>query len=196
MRHTPSLVIIALMCSAPAFAQTTATPPANTPNQTLSLNPFGLMLEWFNVKYERKITSSATLGVDGCRTTTWMEYSNVELLARFYPQGEALKGFYLGARAGGFGIRSHRVSLRAAHQPQRSAVVSTLSDRHERTGRFSRASASRSATTGCSAAKQRVAIGLGFGLSRLLRERRRRLLLAGRPASSARRQRRDRVLRR
>ena len=96
MRHTPSLVIIALMCSAPAFAQTTSTPPADTPNQTLSLNPFGLMLEWFNVEYERKITSSATLGVEAAHNT-WMEYSNVELLARFYPQGEALKGFYLGA---------------------------------------------------------------------------------------------------
>ena len=168
MRHTPSLVIIALMCSAPAFAQTTSTPPADTPNQTLSLNPFGLMLEWFNVEYERKITSSATLGVEAAHNT-WMEYSNVELLARFYPQGEALKGFYLGARAGGFGIEVTEYHYAPPTSPRdpRSYPPYPIVTTHRQVFPGVGLEVGYNWLLG---REQRVAIGLGFGLSRLLRE--------------------------
>jgi len=156
------------MCTAPAFAQNPATPPAKSPSQTLSLNPFGLMLEWFNVEYERKITPSVTLGVEAAHNT-WMEYSNVELLARFYPQGEALKGFYLGARAGGFGIEVTDYTYQAPTSPRDprsyppNPIVTTRREVFPGVGL-------EVGYNWLLGREQRVAIGLGFGLSRLLRE--------------------------
>jgi len=156
------------MCSAPAFAQTTSTPPADAPSQTLSLNPFGLMLEWFNLEYERKITSAGTLGAQVAHNT-FMEYSSVELLARFYPQGEALHGFYLGARAGGFGIEVTEYTYPAPTSPRDPRSYPP----------YPVATTRRQIVPGVGlevgynwllGRDQRVAIGLGFGLSRLLRE--------------------------
>jgi hypothetical protein len=70
-------------------------------HQTISANPFGLMVEWFNVEYERKLTNTATLGVSGS-TTGWgdVDLTNGNVFMRYYPQGAALTGFYLGGRTG------------------------------------------------------------------------------------------------
>lgn len=70
-------------------------------DQTISANPFGLMVEWFNVEYERKLTGSGTWGVSGS-TTAWgdVDLTNGNLFFRYYPQGAALTGFYLGGRTG------------------------------------------------------------------------------------------------
>jgi hypothetical protein len=169
MRHTPSLVIIAWLCSAPALAQPPATPPADGPAQTLSLNPFGLMLEWPNVEYERKISQTATLGAAAAHNA-FMEYSNVELLARYYPQGEALHGFYLGARAGGFGIEVteyHYPTVPVPRGDPRSyppyPVVTTRREIVPGVGL-------EVGYNWLLGREQRIAIGLGFGLTRLLRD--------------------------
>jgi hypothetical protein len=70
-------------------------------HQTISANPFGLMVEWFNVEYERKLTNVATLGVSAS-TTGWgdVDLTNGNVFARYYPQGAALTGFFLGGRTG------------------------------------------------------------------------------------------------
>ena len=167
MRHTPSLVIIALMCSAPAFAQTTSTPPADAPSQTLSLNPFGLMIEWYNLEFERKVSPGVTIGA--AATSLQDEFWNVDLLARFYPQGEALRGFYLGARGGVVGIEVTRYEFQ---QPP----PGTPPGRNVSPPRFTRETRTVPAfglEVGYNwllGRKENVAIGLGFGLSRLLDE--------------------------
>jgi hypothetical protein len=72
-----------------------------THHQTISANPFGLMLEWFNAEYERKLTNTATFGVSGS-TTAWgdVDLTNGNVFVRYYPQGAALTGFFLGGRTG------------------------------------------------------------------------------------------------
>ena len=93
-----------------ALALTLGTPSANaqegtkTPvghHQTISANPFGLMVEWFNAEYERKLTNTATLGVSGS-TTAWgdVDLTNGNVFMRYYPQGAALTGFFIGGRTG------------------------------------------------------------------------------------------------
>jgi hypothetical protein len=69
--------------------------------QTISANPFGLMVEWFNVEYERKVTGSLSLG-GSASTTGWgdVDLTNGNAFLRYYPQGAALTGFFLGARTG------------------------------------------------------------------------------------------------
>ena len=72
-------------------------------DQVLSANPFLLLWEWTNVEYERKITPTGTVGLAG----SWIsldegdeEYKSLNAFYRYYPQGAALDGFYLGGRAG------------------------------------------------------------------------------------------------
>jgi len=79
--------------------------------QIISANPFGLMFEWFNAEYERKISPATTLGA----SVSWfsldsgdMDYVNGNTIFRYYPSGRALSGFFLGGRGGVF-----RVSDRA-----------------------------------------------------------------------------------
>jgi hypothetical protein len=86
----------------PAAAQAPAdTKPAVPHEQIVSANPFGLVLRWWNVEYERKLTPSSTWGVSGSFLgVDDLDFVSVNGLWRYYPQGAALTGVYLGARAG------------------------------------------------------------------------------------------------
>lgn len=70
--------------------------------QVISANPFGLMFGWFNVDYERKINESNTWGASASMLSLGddTDYVNTQLAYRYYPQGAALTGFYLGGRGG------------------------------------------------------------------------------------------------
>ena len=94
------LSVCVLMISTSLYAQEGTKTPI-THHQTISANPFGLMVEWFNVEYERKLTNTATLGVSGS-TTAWgdVDLTNGNVFLRYYPQGAALTGFFLGGRTG------------------------------------------------------------------------------------------------
>jgi hypothetical protein len=101
MKQILSAFAVALIgVTAPAFAQ--AEDPVPVPhNQTVSANPFGLVFGWFNAEYERKLTPATTWGVSGSMfDIDVFEYRNANALLRYYPQGAALKGFFLGGRAG------------------------------------------------------------------------------------------------
>jgi hypothetical protein len=92
----------AVMNAAPATGQPQDATTVSAPNQQIiSANPFGLMLRWWNVEFERKITPSSTWGVGasflGC---CGADFASVNGLWRYYPQGAALSGVYLGARVG------------------------------------------------------------------------------------------------
>ena len=97
------LVLTAVMftASAPAlFAQDGTKAPVSH-NQTISANPFGLMLQWFNAEYERKLTNTMTIGASG--STFGLGEADLQrfnALFRYYPQGAALTGVFLGARGG------------------------------------------------------------------------------------------------
>ena len=94
-----SALMVTLSTSA-LYAQEGTKSPV-THHQTISANPFGLMVEWFNAEYERKLTNTATLGVSGS-TTAWgdVDLTNGNVFVRYYPQGAALTGFFLGGRTG------------------------------------------------------------------------------------------------
>jgi hypothetical protein len=87
--------------SAPAvFAQDgTRTPVPH--NQTISANPFGLFMNWFNAEYERKLTNTMTIGATGSNFRfNGADLQRFNALFRYYPQGAALTGVYLGGRGG------------------------------------------------------------------------------------------------
>jgi hypothetical protein len=70
-------------------------------HQILSANPFGLMLGWWNVEFERTFTPSSTWGVStSFLSVDDVEYGSLNALFRYYPQGAGFRGFFLGGRAG------------------------------------------------------------------------------------------------
>jgi hypothetical protein len=85
----------------PAAAQD-GTRTAVPHNQIVSANPFGLMFEWFNVDYERKINEASTWGASASFLSLGgdADYLNAQFAYRYYPQGTALAGFYLGGKGG------------------------------------------------------------------------------------------------
>jgi len=83
--------------------QESAMRPPVPHDQVISANPFLLLWEWANVEYERKISPTATWGLAG----SWLSldggdesYKSLNGFLRYYPQGAALSGFYIGGRMG------------------------------------------------------------------------------------------------
>jgi hypothetical protein len=63
------------------------------------------MLGFINGEYQRKITEASTIGVSaGTLEIDDDTYSNVMVFGRYYPQGAALTGFFVGGRVG-----AHRI---------------------------------------------------------------------------------------
>jgi hypothetical protein len=74
--------------------------------QTISTSPIADILGFINAEYQRKVTDAATFGVSAGRLGfDDDEYTNVMLFGRYYPQGAALTGFFMGGRIG-----IHRIS--------------------------------------------------------------------------------------
>jgi len=105
------IVGIVLILAAPSIARAQAADsaaPSAGVHQQLSANPFGLMFQWFNAEYERRATRSSTWGA----STSFFslddaaDYANAAGFWRYYPQGRALHGLYIGGRAG-----VHRVGV-------------------------------------------------------------------------------------
>ena len=103
-------LVMALVVLTPVLAGA-QTPGAQTPGaqapadhqQIISANPFGLMFEWFNVEYQRRMTPSTTWGV----SMSWFahdaddfDYASGGGLIRYYPSETAMRGFYIGGRGG------------------------------------------------------------------------------------------------
>lgn len=99
--------LIAIAASAsPVFAQDTGTKVPVEHRNTLSTSPIADLLGFVNGEYQRKLTESSTIGVSaGTLEIDDDRYSNVMLFGRYYPQGAALTGFFVGGRLG-----AHRIS--------------------------------------------------------------------------------------
>jgi Protein of unknown function (DUF3575) len=145
MRHIVSAVILALLVPAAAFAQTDA------PSQVLSTNPFGLIIKWPNVEYERRITPSATFGASSSAYVDDHQ-ANVAVLLRWYPDRAPLHGFYLGARAGAYHFKTYRYDLRSYRESS-----TTLPGAGVEIG-----------YNWLLGPRRNVMIGTGFGLTRIL----------------------------
>ena len=111
MRHTlivTTIIVTLLTLSLPGVAHAQAT-STNTPvphDQVLSTNPLGVLAQWFNGEYERKIGPSTTVGV-AASIFQPADYAGASLIARWYPQQAALEGVYVGARVGAFRFESY-----------------------------------------------------------------------------------------
>ena len=85
------------------FAQESTSDQSAAYSQVISANPFGLLLvPWYNGEYERKVTERVTIGLSGSRLP-WGDGSgfySVNTALRFYPNGNAFRGFYLGPHLG------------------------------------------------------------------------------------------------
>lgn len=107
-----AVILLILVPSSVAWAQSpdVAPPPAGV-QQQLSANPFGLMFQWFNCEYERTATRSNTWGASMSffSLDSDADYVNGAAFWRYYPQGRALNGLYVGGRAG-----LHRVGVNGA----------------------------------------------------------------------------------
>jgi hypothetical protein len=95
----------------PAAAQAADTVLPVYRQQMVTANPFGLMFEWFNAEYERAWRSDATWGVNGsffALDSADADYATVGAFCRYYPQGRALGGFFVGGRAGLYRVSAGR----------------------------------------------------------------------------------------
>jgi hypothetical protein len=97
-RSASALAVCALVSTAtPLEAQQAVEPP----QQVVSANPFGLLLDLFNAEYERSVSESATAGAGGSYlTNSGDDYFNLDVFYRFYPAGRPLEGFAFGVKAG------------------------------------------------------------------------------------------------
>jgi Protein of unknown function (DUF3575) len=112
MRHTLSAALFALLVPAAAVAQTAERGPAAVHDQVLSTNPLGVVVKWFNVEYERKLSSEVTFGGSASHFGE-LDQSNAAVLLRWYPADSALEGLYLGVRAGVYRFESYSYNLRS-----------------------------------------------------------------------------------
>jgi len=90
-------------------AQRPPPPPPPAYDHLVSLNPFGLLLEFYNLEFERPVSDASTLGVagslyqgnrlvDGGEERD--EYINFDVFWRFYPAGRPMDGWAFGAKVG------------------------------------------------------------------------------------------------
>ncbi len=111
-------------------------PPPPAYDQMVSLNPFGLLLEFYNLEFERPVSDASTIGVGGALyqgsrlvnegSDTEDEYANFDVFWRFYPGGRPMDGWAFGAKVGltridggtrsGFGFDVNRSWLLGANQ--------------------------------------------------------------------------------
>jgi hypothetical protein len=90
---------LAALGTAPAAQAQEAEAPQY--QQVISANPLGLLLEFFNAEYERRLTPFSTAGVGGSTLSSdGDDYVNADAFWRYYPQGRALDGFAFGVKAG------------------------------------------------------------------------------------------------
>lgn len=93
--------MLTLVAATPARAQDEGTKAPVAHTRIVSTSPILLMFKFFNIDYERKISPAVTLGASGSYLPIGgFDYGRATMHARYYPQGAALTGFYMGAQTG------------------------------------------------------------------------------------------------
>lgn len=146
---TAVYVLCLLACPAGGFAQATQVPVDH--QQAVTANPFLALGGWVVAEYERKVGPSTTLGVVAAGNDFGSEqYRTARALFRFYPQGAALSGFFVGAQSG-----IYRFDDRWSPQARSDGWDSALGVGVDLGYNW------------LLGADRRFSIGLGFGLTRL-----------------------------
>jgi hypothetical protein len=174
MRYILHVVAVAVLVPAVTSAQTAAMKTPVPHNQVLSTNPFGLIIKWVNGEYERRVLPAVTVGASASQfgegDISDDGFATASGLVRWYPQGAALDGFYLGARLGAFRFKSYQYDYSSyttgqASSPNRtSAVRPTV---RERTMVVPGAGL-EVGYNWLLGPKDNVSVGIGFGLTRTL----------------------------
>jgi len=98
------IVSLVLLLATTSWAQSDASDSTER-RHVFSTNPLTMIVaSWYNGEYERRLTQAATLGLSASRLSFGSDAAFVSLNAafRYYPGGNALRGFYLGPRVGLF----------------------------------------------------------------------------------------------
>ena len=109
--------VVVVVMAAPAVAQE---PGGRVPvphQQLITGNPFALIAGWFNGEYERKLGETWSVGLGGSYLS--LENGTEEIVSasavfRFYPQGAALTGLYIGPRFGFYHVDEEDESFSGA----------------------------------------------------------------------------------
>jgi hypothetical protein len=101
---TPILLAL-LLFPIPLMAQEVVREPVSQ-NSLISGGPLSLLNGWFNAEYETKLSETFTVGGRG----GWLDlddtdYTGISAIVRYYHQGAALTGFYIGSRAGLYSVK-------------------------------------------------------------------------------------------
>ena len=166
MRHLATVVAVLTMCSAQALAQTNATKPPVPHKQVLSTDPLSALFNAFNVDYERKVAPATTFGVSAAHVDS-LDYSNVALLARWYPQRAALDGFFIGARAGAYRLETYEYEYTTVTDPN-GRTYSTYPSAPRKRQHIVPGVGIDLGYNWLLGPKQNFSVGLGFGVTRLL----------------------------
>lgn len=95
-----ALPVLLLVLLAPGRAAAQADEPP-VRQQVISVNPFGILLEFFNAEYERVVSQSSTAGVGGSFISAeGDDYLNADVFWRFYPGPRPLDGWAFGVKLG------------------------------------------------------------------------------------------------
>lgn len=99
-----SLVVLPLQLRAQETGQAAIREPVPHTNM-ISAGPLMLFAEWFNAEFETKLSETLTTGA----AAGWMDmgdedYVGVNAFLRYYHQGAAFTGFYVGGRGGIYNV--------------------------------------------------------------------------------------------
>lgn len=174
MRYRLHVIALAVLIPAGASAQTSKTKAPVPYNQVISTNPFGLIIKWVNGEYERRVSPTVTLGGSasffGEDDFGDAGFATTSALVRWYPQGAALDGFYLGARLGAFRFKSYQYDYTSYTAGQASSPYPTSAVRPTYTEHTTVVPGAgiEIGYNWLLGPKQNVSVGMGFGLTRTL----------------------------
>jgi hypothetical protein len=156
----PNRLIASLLlaaCSSTARAQ--FPPPAEPPEpvasygQVVSVSPVFALLGFYTGEVERRVTSTATLGVGGSAFSLGpFGYKSIDGKLRFYPGERALEGLGVGVSAGRIWLSADEGGLFSSSSQGSGIVVGT-----------------DASYTWLSGKRRNLALSLGGGFKRILR---------------------------
>lgn len=99
LAHLVTTAVLLAAATSPLGAQSAATPRTTV----LSVQPLGLIFEFFSAEIEHALKPSMTVGLGGSYwngTGVGIRYTSGDLKLRYYPEGRALQGFAFGGQVG------------------------------------------------------------------------------------------------
>ena len=95
-------ILAVTLAATTASAQAVGSDRAGIARKNLvSANPIGILFEWYNGEFERAVTTTVSLAAAGSiYDFDDVRYTSLDGIARFYPNGRAVRGFSVGMSVG------------------------------------------------------------------------------------------------